>query len=670
MGKDLLLQKPIEMKGTTIRNRIAYAPMISTMADNGMIVEKTLAFYEARIKGDIGLCMVEATNVSPDQFIEYMPQMTFHDDKYIETHKPLIDLIHSYDCHASIQLAHGGMMAVTARMLFQDFFPQLPTAPHFAERPWMPVAGLDILGDPNYTGKAMSTEKVRETVMEFARAGLRAKQAGYDSIEIHAAHAVLIGNFMSPFYNLRTDCYGGSRERRLRFCLEIIEETRKLVGKDFPILIRLSVDEMLGDLGNSVDDYISFIVPRLIEAGIDCFDISMGSVQHVPDGMFPALYYSRGYFMYLARLVKRISPVPVIGVGRINDMNRAEYHLQRGDCDIVYMGRQLLADAEAPKKFFEGRAEETRRCLGCLQTNGGNICMPCTVNPDVTKELECKITPADEKKKVVIAGGGPAGMEAARIAAERGHDVTVLERRNFTGGTVRILGNTNLMHEFKNLSDYHSHELKRLGVEVKTGVEATVDLIAELKPDVALVACGAQMSIPEAAGNRPFVMTHIDALEHKLKIGRRVMVYGLGYGAELAVALDEEGHEVTLAGKADAVASNLSSAIRRQYLMRKLDDDVDLAEKDILNIQLLKRSQLVAVDDDGWVTLKKKTDEGEEEVKIQVDTLIISMGRKSNNGLVEELEAKGITTIAIGDAKGVREIAANMENAGFVGRKI
>jgi 2,4-dienoyl-CoA reductase-like NADH-dependent reductase (Old Yellow Enzyme family)/thioredoxin reductase len=670
MSDDLMLQLPIEIKGKPVRNRIAYAPMVSMMAENGMVTEKTLKWYEGRIQGDVGLCMVEGTNVSPDQFLDFMPQVALHDDKFVESHKSLVDLIHSYDCHASIQLAHGGMMAVTIRMFFQDFMPQLPTAPHFAEKPWMPVSGLDLLKDPNYQGEAMSTEKVRETVMEFASSARRAKEAGYDSVEIHGAHGVLIGNFLSPFYNLRTDRYGGSLERRMRFCLEIVEESREAVGKDFPLLIRLSVDEMLGDLGNSVDDYITFIVPRLVEAGVDCFDVSMGSVQHVPDGMFPSVYYRRGYFMYLARLVKKIVPVPVIGVGRINDMQQAEYHLRQGDCDIVYMGRQLFADSDAPRKFFEGRAEETRRCIGCLQTNGATVCIPCTVNPELDNVYAAELTPAEAKKRVVIAGAGPAGMEAARIAAERGHEVIVLERREFTGGTVRILGNNTLMHEFKNLNDYHSHELKRLGVDVRTGVEATAEGIAALKPDLALVACGAQMSIPEAARDKPFVLTHVDALENKFKIGRRAMVYGLGYGAELAIALQQEGHEVTLAGKADTVATNLSSAIRRQYLMRKLDPDVDLAEKDILNIRLLKRSQLVAVDDDGWLTLKRKTEDGEEECKIQVDTLIISMGRKSNNALVAELEQKGIETIAIGDAKNVREIHGTLADATQVARGI
>jgi 2,4-dienoyl-CoA reductase-like NADH-dependent reductase (Old Yellow Enzyme family)/thioredoxin reductase len=670
MANDLFLQRPIEIKGKNVRNRIAYAPMVSLMAEGGMIVEKTLAWYEARIRGGVGFCMVEGTNVSPDQFFDFMPQVALHDDKFVASHRPLVDLIHSYDCHASIQIAHGGMMAVTIRMFFPDFMPQLPTAPHFAEKPWMPVAGMDLLKDPNYQGEAMSTEKVRQTVMEFAGAALRAKQAGYDSVEIHGAHGVLIGNFLSPFYNLRTDRYGGSKERRMRFCLEIIEETRKAVGKDFPILIRLSVDEMLGDLGNSVDDYISFIVPRLVEAGVDCFDVSMGSVQHVPDGMFPPVYYRRGYFMYLARLVKKVVSVPVIGVGRINDMRQAEYHLRRGDCDIVYMGRQLLADSDAPKKFFEGRAEETRRCIGCLQQNGANVCIPCTVNPDLGNELSCEITPAEQKKRVVIAGAGPAGMEAARIAAERGHEVILLEKRYFTGGTVRILGNASLLHEFKNLNDYHSHELKRLGVDVRTGVEATADSIAALDPDVVLVACGSQMSIPEIARGRPSVITHVDALENKFRIGRRVMVYGSGYGAELAIALHQEGHEVTLAGRASTVAANLSSSVRRQYLMRKLDPDVDLAEKDILNIRLLKRADLVGVDDEGWVTLKRKTDDGEKECRIQVDTLIISLGRRPNDALVEDLKQKGIGAIAIGDARSIREIHGTLADANQTARQI
>lgn len=670
MPQDLFVQKPIEIKGRSIKNRIAYAPMVSMTAEDGRIVEKTLAWYEARIKGGVGLCMVEGTNVSPDQFRQFMPQVALHDDERAETHRALVDLIHSYGCHASVQLAHGGLMAVTARMLFPDFMPQLPTAPPYAERPWMPVCGIELLKDPNYVGEAMSTEKVRQTVLEFARAAERAKRVGYDSVEIHAAHGVLVGNFLSPFYNLRTDRYGGSLERRMRFCLEIVEETRKAVGKDYPILIRLSVDEMLGDLGNSVEDYTTYIVPRLVEAGIDCFDVSMGSVQHVPDGMFPSLYFRRGYFMYLARLVKKIVPVPVIGVGRINSMQLAEFHLRRGDCDIVYMGRQLFADSETPRKFFEGREEETRRCLGCLQTNGATVCIPCTINPDVGNELYCEQKPAEQKKRVVIAGAGPAGMEAARVAAERGHEVIVLEKRTFTGGTVRILGNTTLMHEFRNLNDYHAHELKRLGVDVRIGVEATAENIAALKPDIVLVACGATMTIPDVARDKPFVLTHVEALENKFKLGRRILIYGLGYGAELAIALHDEGHEVTLAGRGGTVAANLSSLIRRQYLMRRLDPDVDLPMKDLLNIRLVKHAELVAVEDDGWVTLKRKQGETEEECKIQVDTLVISLGRKSNNALLHDLQQKGIEAIAIGDAHTVGEIYRAIEEARSTGRRI
>ncbi len=668
MVEDLWLKRPIEIKGKTLRNRIAYAPMVSMTTENGYVVQKTLDWYESRIKGGVGFCMVEAANVSADMFLEYTPQLTVHEDERAESHKALTDLIHTYSCHASLQLAHAGIMGVTARVFFQDFLPQLPSAPHYAEKPWMPVSGVDVLKDPNYQGEAMSTEKTRETVMDFGRAAVRAKQAGYDSVEIHAAHGVLIGNYLSPFYNQRTDKYGGSRERRMQFCLEIIQEVRNAVGNDFPILIRLSVDEMLGDLGNSIDDYITFIVPRLVEAGVDCFDVSMGTVQHVPDGMFPALYYPRGYFMYLARLVKQVASVPVIGVGRINDMRQAEYHLRRGDCDMVYMGRQLIADSEAPKKFFEGRPEETRRCLGCLQQNGGNVCIPCTINPSVETEAASQPSPAQEKKKVVVAGAGPAGMEAARIAAMRGHEVVVLERRTFTGGTVRILANNTLMHEFKNLNDFHSHELKRLGVNVQTGVEATVDSIASEHPDIVLVACGAQMSLPDVAAGKPFVITHVDALENKFKLGRRVMVYGLGYGAELALALHQEGHEVTLAGKSDSVATNLSSFVRRQHLMRKLDPEVDLAEKDIVNITLLKRSELTAVDDEGWVTLKQKSGTEGTVLKTQVDTLVISLGRKPNNQLISGLEDQGIPAVLIGDAKTPREIYGTLDHAGITAR--
>lgn len=245
----------------------------------------------------------------------------------------------------------------------------------------MPVCGVDILKDPNYVGEAMSTEKVRQAVKEFASAAVRAKRVGYDSVDINGAHGVLVGNFLSPFYNLRTDWYGGSLERRMRFCLELIEVARRAVGMDYPILIRLSVDEMLRDLGNSVEDYTTSIVPRLVEAGVDCFDVSMGSVQHVPDGMFPSLYYRRGYFMYLAilnlRLLKNSELVAVdddgwVTLKRKKDEREEEWKVQV-DTLVISLGRKpnnaLLADLkqEGIEALAIGDARNVREIYGAME---------------------------------------------------------------------------------------------------------------------------------------------------------------------------------------------------------------------------------------------------------------------------------------------------------------
>ena len=238
-------------------------------------------------------------------------------------------------------------------------------------------------------------------------------------MELHCGHggANLHASFLSPYYNRRTDQYGGNWENRIRLIVETIAEMRKVVGNDYPILVRLSVDELLGEQGITLDASAKYIVPVLEKAGVDAIDVSQGSVMHSMDGVSIPPYYRRGCFIHNAAAIKKVTRLPVIGVGRILDLDMAERFLEQGKADLIYMGSQLNADVETPKKYFEGRSDETRKCIGCKPI----LCStPCTINYD-SEVGRIPLTPAETGKKVLVIGGGVGGMEAARIAALRGH---------------------------------------------------------------------------------------------------------------------------------------------------------------------------------------------------------------------------------------------------------
>jgi NADPH-dependent 2,4-dienoyl-CoA reductase/sulfur reductase-like enzyme len=469
---------------------------------------------------------------------------------------------------------------------------------------------------------------------------------------------------------MRSDKYGGSLENRLRYPIETIIAMRNAVGEDYPIMIRMSADELHGDEGVTLKDTIKHAIPMLEKAGIDCFDITMGTMLHNPQNI-PPLYVPRGHYMYLPEAIKKVSSVPVIGVGRILEMEMAEKYIEEGKADIIYLGRQLIADPETPKKYFEGRSNEIRKCIGDLPGFGG--CNEvCTVNPTPPNMIACnEVSAPGKKKKILVIGGGVAGMEAARVASLRGHEVILIEKESRLGGNVELLANTSLNYEFRNLVEYLSLQMKKLNVNVRVCKEVVPEDVDTIKPDAVILAAGSTMSIPDIAKGKLSVMTHIDALKNIYTIGKKVVIQGLGYGSELAIELAEKGHEVTVFGKAKEIASNIVP-LRRFFILKRLTDieiakgDGDLPATNAENPKVLTGTSLLDVTNKDIVM---KKDDGQS-INIPYDTFIVSMGRKANNGLFEQIKGKASEIHKIGDCNNVGEIVEAMQEAHKIGNSI
>jgi hypothetical protein len=509
-------------------------------------------------------------------------------------------------------------------------------------------------------------EKIKKVL---SMAAGRVKSAGFDCVELHCAHggANLHASFLSPYYNRRSDNYGGSWDNRARFIVETLAEMRKVVGDDFPILVRFSADELLGDKGITIDDSAKHIVPILEDAGVDVLDVSQGSVTHSMQGPAIPPYYPRGCFISYAGAIKKASKLPVIGVGRILDFNMGEQILGQGKADIIYLGSQLMADPETPNKHFEGRQDEVRKCIGCKPIFCGT---PCTINYD-SQVGHIPLSKTKAQKKVLIIGGGVGGMEAARVAALRGHQVTLMEKEPELGGIVAALSHSKLTGEFKNIVDYLGVQMKKLKVDVRVCKEATLTDVDEMKPDVIIAACGSSMVVPETGKDKPGVVDYIQACKNLQAIGQRVVIWGLA-GAELAITLAEEGKEVTLIGKGSekALGGHWAQGTRQFYLFRKLTD-IPLARETVeaervQNPQVFFGAKVNGIEPEGMKIIDK---DGAAQI-LSYDSIIVCHQRKANSLLYDELLGKADEVFKIGDCDKARGIKEAIWSANEVARKI
>lgn len=648
------LFEPITINGMTLKNRIGFAPMLNMpgIMTTFMVQEETIRWFEARARGGAGLLMTGTFG----PFMLDMPGA-------IEPFAQLAERIHALESRIGVQLGDGGPMLGQgpSPLPYPDANDPKKTVFEITQGAFSPFPGIE-------TVQALTVEQIEQYGDKFAGYALAMKNAAIDCVELHCAHggATLFCSFISPFYNRRRDEYGGSWENRLRFPTAVLKKMRAAVGPDYPILVRISADELLGDKGITLKDTLDHIVPALEDAGVDCFDVSQGSILHSPEGVLIPMYYPRGCFIHHAEAVKKATRLPVIGVGRIVDLDMAAQLLEDGKADLIYLARQLTSDPDTPNKFAEGRKDEIRKCVACLEGCGN----PCPINYDIAPDAS-PLTPARHPRKVLVVGGGVAGMEAARVCALRGHTVTLMEKGSALGGTVALLALDPLTAEFRNIVDYLSVQMRKLKVDVKLDSDAETADIDGLKPDAIVLATGASLIVPDIARGKPGVMDHLEALRRKADIGRRVVIWGLMYGAELAISLAREGRSVVLMGEADQNSlSSHASADRRYWVLRKLTD-IDVVREGsaaarLGNLEVLFNTKVRDITSQG---IEAEDKEGRKSI-LPFDTLIISRGRRKNDAIYRQLEAKAPVIYKIGDCAAAGNIQKAVWSANQVARMI
>jgi 2,4-dienoyl-CoA reductase-like NADH-dependent reductase (Old Yellow Enzyme family)/enoyl-CoA hydratase/carnithine racemase/thioredoxin reductase len=652
MGKKIF--EPLKINGMTLKNRIGFAPMLNMPGiwTTFTITDETIKWFEARAEGGAGLIMTGT-------FGPFMLDIPGARERFAR----LAEAVHKRGAKLGVQIGDGGPMAGMGPSPMPYPNERDPKLSFFEVMTgkMSPFPGIESVAQ-------FTVEQIHQHIIKFGTYAAAIKEAGVDCVELHCAHggATLFCSFISPFYNRRGDEYGGTWENRLRFPTETLRKMREAVGEDYPLLVRISADELLGDKGITLEDTLEHVIPAMEDAGADCIDVSQGSITHSPEGITIPLYYPRGCYIHHAEAVKGVTRLPVIGVGRIVDLDMAEQFLQEGKADLIHLARQLTSDPETPKKYLEGRTDEIRKCIGCLEGCG----TPCPINYDIAPEAK-PLIPSVEPKHVVVIGGGVAGMEAARVCALRGHSVTLIEKGPALGGTVAARALDPLSAEFGNFVEYLRIQMDKLPVRVVLNKEARPEDIVDLNPDAVILATGASLVIPKLALEIPGVMDHTEALKRRREIGHRVVVWGLMYGAELAVSLAEEGKDVVLLGEGgkSALAAHASDS-RRWWLMRKLTDiDVVRAMPEAQRVEepkVLFNTKVKGITGNSM----EVEDKNGERRELSFDTLIISRGRKKNDSLAPALEGKVPEVHRIGDCAAAGNIQKAVWSANETARQV
>ncbi len=622
------LFSPIKIGNTTVKNRIFMPPISTNLADRGYVTDALIEHYTARARGGVGLIVTEVTTVEP--VYTYLPgDMSICNDSYIPGWKKLTDSVHRYGTKILPQLFHPAFMAFS-----------LPGSPRF-------IAPSNV--GPYYAKeapRAVTVDELKVIIRQFGEAAGRVQQAGADGVEIHAAHAHgLLGGFLSPLYNKRTDEYGGDLDARLRLTLEVIAEVRKVCGSDFIIDVRISGDEYT-DGGLNLNDAV-YVAKQLEKAGVDFLHVS-GGTTIMRGSSIPAPGTPMGSHVKMAEEIKKHVSIPVATVGRIVEPWIAEELIANGRADICMIGRANLCDPDFVTKAEHGQTDCIRPCIGCLRCLNGIMFgnrVACTVNPSLEPENEETLEPAQVKKNVLVIGGGPAGMEAAYVAAKRGHHVVLCEKEDSLGGLVRLASIPIAKQDLTRMIKYMANKLKQVQVEVRLNCTVTEEMLrTEFAGYEVLAGTGASpIVIPPFTGFKQW-MTADDILSGKTFPGRKVVIIGGGsvgcetadYLAPLVNDLFPRNREVVILEMMPGVMLNESGPGRSLLVQRMMKKGVQMicsakvqrVESD--KIYYTKNDQEYCIDD--------------------ADTLVFAAGYKIDPKLEESLKACGVSYHLIGDA--------------------
>ncbi len=628
---------PIKIGTMELPNRIVMAPMT---VDYGLPDEtpsdRQIAYYSERAAGGVGLIGLEVASVDPDHRYQ-QHSLGLHSDFQIAGHKKLVAAIHAHGVKAQPQLSHPGPESLA------PFFKQLQ------------AIGPSIIRTETtkQVCREITLEEIDAVVEMYGEAARRAREAGYDGIELHAAHSyMMLGSFLSPLRNHRTDEYAGSKfEGRTKLLLDVLARIREKVGSDFPITVRLSGFERQSG-GREINDS-QRLAPLLVKAGVDCFHVSGGVGDANITQIITGPEYGTGFNVAAATAIKQVVDVPVLVVGQNMDPHEANRIIEEGRADLIAMARAMLADPQLPNKIKQGRLREINRCTlcqGCIDTmttdfNGAG----CSINPRVGKELEFPHALADVAKKVVVIGGGPGGMAAAMYACERGHQVTLLEREQELGGRFRWA--STLFPRNQLFLDYLIQRVTDLPIDILLGTEANETTIRELEPDDIVVAIGGRFSAPEIPGDQEsHVITGSAVLDlvararnadpaSDLGIGESVAIIGANLiGIELAEFLASRGKRVHLIEPSRRLATPAGKK-------RRADHCVQL---DRLGVPVNTGVGVKGITKRG---VELQLDAGRESL-VEADTVIVVGQPQANSELADKLEGLAEHVHAIGDTTG------------------
>jgi 2,4-dienoyl-CoA reductase-like NADH-dependent reductase (Old Yellow Enzyme family)/thioredoxin reductase len=638
-----LLFSPISINGLFLKNRIVMPPMATAFATiAGAVTDRLVGYYSARARGGAGLINAEFSYVHPTgKSFEQM--LGIYDDRLVPGLKRLTDSVHQEGGKIIIQISHAG------RRSHSDVIGCVPVAPS-------PIPRLN-----GETPRELNLTEIEEMIEAFVAAARRAKEAGFDGVMIHMAHGYLIMEFLSPLSNKRMDPYGGDLEGRSRFAVEILRGVRQEVGKDYPITCRLSGDEYIRG-GLDLKEVIKF--SKILESnGMDAIEVSAGT-HETPEILSAPPYFPMGFLSHLSEGIKKEVEIPVGTVGRIHDPGLGETLLEQRKADLIAVGRALIADPEWPNKAYEGRSDEICPCTSCNQGCNDRMYnhqdISCTVNPAAGREITFPITAAKKKKKVLVLGGGPGGLEAARIVAVRGHRVQLYEKDKELGGQLRIASAPPGKDDLERWRQFIIRELERLGVKVTYG-RIEKETIERFSPDFIVVAVGGKPMTLEGHGFKDEkVISAWEVLSREKPVGKKVVIIGGGQvgleTADFLLADGKDGEKICIFEMLKRMGEDMSPRARKM-LLEKLTQN---------GVEMLTEAKAVSVQEDCVVFNRT----GVVDKVTGVDSVIVAVGTVQQEVGVPGLEKMGFPFRFIGDCAVPRKAFDAIHEGFLVGMEI
>jgi 2,4-dienoyl-CoA reductase-like NADH-dependent reductase (Old Yellow Enzyme family)/NADPH-dependent 2,4-dienoyl-CoA reductase/sulfur reductase-like enzyme len=641
---------PFRFGNVEVKNRVEVAPMSCLTTPDGFVRREMIEFYQTFARGGAGIVTIGDAIVDYDYAKGHHGQLNLSDDRVIMGLGPLVEAIQRYGAKASIEISHAGRWAWQRILNGKNPIGPSPI-PTKAEE-----IAAELEGRKKAHVQEMNQDMIDQVIDSFASACYRCLKAGFEMVMIHGAHGHLLAQFASPYSNKRTDGYGGNLENRAKFAIELLSAIRRKVGNRLALEYRISSDEFVPE-GMHLEETIEFI--KLIQDKIDLVHVSAGLLidpQYSPHHM-PPTYFPHAFNAQRAERIKKAVRIPVTCVGAITDLTMAEQIIAEGKADIIAMARAMVADPEMVNKTLRGETDDIRPCLRC------SVCLDslrnwslnlCAVNPVSGREMDYRyIRPAEKRKKVLIVGGGPAGMEAAQIASSRGHKVTLYEKEDRLGGMLILASAAPFKADMKRYLDWMVKKTHQAPVEVKLSTEATADSIRAARPDVLILAVGAEPLVPDIPGaKQPKAVWAGDVVTDRVKTGETIVVAGAGLtGCETALYLAQQGKKVTVIDMIGELEIAQDAAdVNRTALMELLAQH---------GVEFKTEVKLEEITDKGALVIDKKWSRYE----IPADTVVLSLGFQARRKTVQTLKGLAREVYVVGDCQNPRNLKEAIHDA-------